>query len=106
MFCLGDFSQDYFINELKGVGVIMSTDTPTDIAFTTIIPGSTVLAKDGYKIDQYINTTKYVLSRSNIIILNIVAHSDRYGHRSCISIAFINTVSYYKKVKIKAFPQY
>ncbi|KAJ6746814.1 CUCUMISIN PROTEIN [Salix koriyanagi] len=54
----GSSGQDYTIKELNGAGVITSLDAPTDIAYTTIIPGTTVQLKDGYKIDVYINSTK------------------------------------------------
>ncbi|KAJ6742430.1 PROPROTEIN CONVERTASE SUBTILISIN/KEXIN [Salix viminalis] len=58
VYCLGSSGQDYTIKELNGAGVITSLDAPTDIAYTTIIPGTTVQLKDGYKIDEYINSTK------------------------------------------------
>ncbi|KAJ6362714.1 hypothetical protein OIU78_003003 [Salix suchowensis] len=58
VYCLGSSGQDYTIKELHGAGVITSLDAPTDIAYTTIIPGTTVQLKDGYKIDVYINSTK------------------------------------------------
>ncbi|GAV66086.1 Peptidase_S8 domain-containing protein/Inhibitor_I9 domain-containing protein, partial [Cephalotus follicularis] len=58
VYCLGSSGQDYNIKDLGGAGVIMTIDEPTDIAFTPLIPGTFVMAKDGYKIDKYINSSK------------------------------------------------
>ncbi|KAG6771778.1 hypothetical protein POTOM_023170 [Populus tomentosa] len=58
VYCLGSNGQDYTIKELKGAGVITSLDAPTDTAFPTVIPGTSVQLKDGYRIDVYINSTR------------------------------------------------
>ncbi|KAJ6922738.1 subtilase family protein [Populus alba x Populus x berolinensis] len=62
VYCLGSNGQDYTIKELKGAGVITSLDAPTDTAFPTVIPGTSVQLKDGYRIDVYINSTRYLVS--------------------------------------------
>ncbi|KAJ0027964.1 hypothetical protein Pint_35929 [Pistacia integerrima] len=58
VYCLGSGSQDYTIKELGGAGTIVTLDEPTDTAFTTLIRGAFIGAKDGSKIDHYINSTK------------------------------------------------
>ncbi|KAK2655165.1 hypothetical protein Ddye_008217 [Dipteronia dyeriana] len=58
VYCLGSASQDYFIKLLGGAGTIMVLDEPSDIAFTTLISATSVLVKQGIKIDRYINSTK------------------------------------------------
>ncbi|KAJ4829848.1 hypothetical protein Tsubulata_035045 [Turnera subulata] len=58
VYCLGTSNQDYTIWKLRGAGVIMSMDEPTDIAFPTLIPGTFIISKIGNEIDKYINTTK------------------------------------------------
>ncbi|KAI9154572.1 hypothetical protein LWI28_028269 [Acer negundo] len=58
VYCLGSSRQDYFIKLLEGAGTIMVLDEPSDIAFTTLISATTVLVKQGIKIDRYINSTK------------------------------------------------
>ncbi|KAK0585049.1 hypothetical protein LWI29_022744 [Acer saccharum] len=58
VYCLGSASQDYFIKLLEGAGTIMVLDEPSDIAFTTLISATSVLIKQGIKIDRYINSTK------------------------------------------------
>ncbi|PNT31044.1 hypothetical protein POPTR_006G114500v4 [Populus trichocarpa] len=58
VYCLGSNGQDYTIKELQGAGVITSLDAPTDTAYATVIPGTSVQLKDGYKIDVYINSTR------------------------------------------------
>ncbi|KAG2682936.1 hypothetical protein I3843_10G007600 [Carya illinoinensis] len=58
VFCQGSIGPDYTIKELGGAGTIMVLDEETDIAFTTLVPGTFVLPKDGKKIDQYINSAK------------------------------------------------
>jgi hypothetical protein len=62
VYCLGSNGQDYTIKELQGAGVITSLDAPTDTAYATVIPGTSVQLKDGYKIDVYINSTRYLVS--------------------------------------------
>lgn len=59
VYCMGSSNQDYTIKELGGAGTIVTLDEPTDTAFTTLIPGASIDAKDGSKIDHYINSTKY-----------------------------------------------
>uniref|UniRef100_A0A5B7AN33 Subtilisin-like protease SBT4.15 n=1 Tax=Davidia involucrata TaxID=16924 RepID=A0A5B7AN33_DAVIN len=58
VYCLGSSGQDHTINELGGVGTIMSIDEEADIAFTFAIPATSIKAMDGKKIDQYINSSK------------------------------------------------
>lgn len=57
VYCLGSGGQDYYIRQLGGVGLIMATER-TDVAFPFLIPAAFVTTADGYKIDQYINTTQ------------------------------------------------
>lgn len=61
VYCRGDNGQDYTIRQLNGAGLIISVDSQTDIAFSTLVPATSVNLKEGHKIDHYINTTKYVL---------------------------------------------
>ncbi|KAL5741041.1 hypothetical protein ACOSQ2_030221 [Xanthoceras sorbifolium] len=58
VYCLGSATQDYTIKFLGGAGTIMALDAPSDIAFTTFLPATSVVAKDGISIDRYINSTK------------------------------------------------
>jgi hypothetical protein len=58
VFCMGNSGQDYTIKELGGAGAIMALDERTDIAFTTLVPGTFVLPIDGIRIEHYINSTK------------------------------------------------
>lgn len=58
VFCLGVTGQEYTIKEQGGIGIITSSDIKTDIAMTTLIPGTTVGLNDGMKIDQYISSSK------------------------------------------------
>ncbi|XP_027066385.2 subtilisin-like protease SBT4.15 [Coffea arabica] len=57
VFCRGR-GQDSTIQELGGVGVIMSADQYTDMASACLIPATTVNVTDGELIDHYINSTK------------------------------------------------
>lgn len=50
--------QDHIIRSLKGAGVIVQLLEPTDMATSTLIPGSYVLYEVGTKISDYINSTK------------------------------------------------
>jgi hypothetical protein len=61
VYCMGNLGQDYTIKELGGAGAIMALDERTDIAFTTLVPGTCVIPSDGKRIEHYINSTKYVL---------------------------------------------
>ncbi|KAG8648665.1 subtilisin-like protease SBT4.15 [Manihot esculenta] len=58
VYCRGDNGQDYTIRQLNGAGLIISVDSQTDIAFSTLVPATSVNLKEGHKIDHYINTTK------------------------------------------------
>lgn len=58
VYCWDYGGQDYIIEQLGGVGLISTSDTMTDTAFTTLIPESSVSSKDGMTIDKYINSTK------------------------------------------------
>jgi hypothetical protein len=60
VYCMGNSGQDYTIKELGGTGAIMALDERTDIAFTTLVPGTFVLPSEGKTIEHYINSTKYV----------------------------------------------
>ncbi|KAK6944014.1 Subtilisin-like protease, fibronectin type-III domain [Dillenia turbinata] len=51
VFCLGNSGQDYTIDELGGIGTIVTSDEQTDIAL--VVSSST-----GKKIGEYINSTK------------------------------------------------
>ncbi|OWM82514.1 hypothetical protein CDL15_Pgr002089 [Punica granatum] len=57
VYCLDNVGQDRTIKELGGIGIITSSDFTTDMAMTTVIPGTTVSSTDGMKIDQYISST-------------------------------------------------
>ncbi|KAK8540739.1 hypothetical protein V6N13_010353 [Hibiscus sabdariffa] len=59
VYCLGNSGQDATINGLRGAGMIMAIDEPTDYYFPTLIPATTVLrSKVGDKLDRYINSTR------------------------------------------------
>ncbi|KAJ7971524.1 subtilisin-like protease SBT4.14 [Quillaja saponaria] len=58
VYCLGSSDQDYTIKELGGAGTIMALDEKTDIAYTTLIPGTSVYVNVAKNIDLYINSTK------------------------------------------------
>ncbi|KAJ8899619.1 hypothetical protein K2173_018593 [Erythroxylum novogranatense] len=58
VYCLGSSGQDYTINKLEGIGTIMIMSQKTEVASTTIIPGTNVDIRAGLKIERYINTTK------------------------------------------------
>ncbi|KAF5750494.1 subtilase family protein [Tripterygium wilfordii] len=62
VFCLGNNGQDSIIKELGGAGTILVPESLEDIAFIPLIPGTSVSINNGKRIDQYINSTKYVSS--------------------------------------------
>ncbi|EPS59928.1 hypothetical protein M569_14877 [Genlisea aurea] len=51
MYCRGSGS-DTLIRDLGGAAVIMSNDQMLDVAFSTLLPGTSVSLSDGWKIDQ------------------------------------------------------
>lgn len=59
VYCLGVGGQDSTIKNLGGSGVIMSADEESDIAFLYAAPATTTAARDGSRINRYINSTKY-----------------------------------------------
>lgn len=61
MYCLGSSGQDFTIQRLRGAGTLMTQYELEDYAYSPVIPGTGILVKDGIKIDQYINSTKYDL---------------------------------------------
>lgn len=61
VYCLGSSGQDYTIKLLGGVGTIFALDEPTDTAFTSLLPATNVLPKEGVNIDRYINSTRYFI---------------------------------------------
>ncbi|CAH2074290.1 unnamed protein product [Thlaspi arvense] len=54
----GSRGQDHIVRTLKGAGVIVQLQEPTDMAISTLISGSYVFFQDGTKISEYINSTK------------------------------------------------
>lgn len=61
VYCLGSSGQDFTIQRLQGAGTLMTQYELEDYAYSPVIPGTGILVKDGIKIDQYINSTKYDL---------------------------------------------
>lgn len=60
VYCLGFSGQDSTIKDLGGSGVIMSADEESEIANLFVAPATTTTARDGTRINHYINSTKYV----------------------------------------------
>lgn len=60
IYCLGFSGQDSTIKDLGGSGVIMSADEESEIANLFVAPATTTTARDGTRINHYINSTKYV----------------------------------------------
>ncbi|KAM4078566.1 hypothetical protein ACB094_09G047800 [Castanea mollissima] len=58
VYCLGSNGQDYIIKRAGGAGAIMTLDSDTDTAYSTVIPGTSIFPRDSKLIEQYINSTK------------------------------------------------
>ncbi|CAK9159579.1 unnamed protein product [Ilex paraguariensis] len=58
VYCIEGNGADYTINDMHGVGTIMSTDLYPDVPFSFLIPAALVSVKEGEEIDKYINSTK------------------------------------------------
>ncbi|XP_075639651.1 subtilisin-like protease SBT4.15 [Castanea sativa] len=58
VYCLGSAGQDSTIKDLGGAGTIMALEVETDIAYSTVIPGTSTFPRDSKLIEQYINSTK------------------------------------------------
>lgn len=59
LYCVGFGNYDYTIKELGGAGAIGILEGPTDTAYTTLIPGTSISPKDGSLINNYVNSNKY-----------------------------------------------
>ncbi|KAE9445649.1 hypothetical protein C3L33_22450, partial [Rhododendron williamsianum] len=73
VYCLGVGGQDSTIKNLGGSGVIMSADEESDIAFLYAAPTTTTAARDGSRINRYINSTKTakaVIYKSRTVHMN------------------------------------
>lgn len=59
VYCEGTYDQESTIEELEGLGTIMTYEGVMDFSYITIVPATYVSQKDGNNIDNYINSTKY-----------------------------------------------
>lgn len=60
VYCEGSYDQESTIEELEGLGTIMTYEGEMDFSYLTLVPATYVAQKDGDKVDRYINSTKYV----------------------------------------------
>ncbi|XP_015901941.3 subtilisin-like protease SBT4.15 [Ziziphus jujuba] len=58
VYCEGSYDQESTIEELEGLGTIMTYEGEMDFSYLTLVPATYVAQKDGDKVDRYINSTK------------------------------------------------
>lgn len=79
MYCEGSYDQENTIEELEGLGTIMTYEGEMDFSYMTLVPATYVAQKDGDKVDRYINSTKYacficfaLVFDNNELVINII----------------------------------
>lgn len=74
VYCLGSSGQDTYIQSIGGVGTVLALDEPSDIAFTSLMPSTSVFPKQGLNIDRYINSTKYYIMNTSWNVFNVIRY--------------------------------
>ncbi|KAK8495483.1 hypothetical protein V6N12_000318 [Hibiscus sabdariffa] len=78
VYCLGNSGQDATINGLRGAGMIMAIDEPTDYYFPTLIPATTVLrSKVGDKLDRNPRAVIYRSATVRVVAPSVASFSSR-----------------------------